>query len=185
MSSEQESIAPASINQGLSPEIIARYLQGAPPESEQYQFFVGDWDCELRAYAGEADAAVTLRAEWRAQWTHERRMLIDDLSVFLPGGEEVVAWVNLRTYSAETGCWEISGHRALSPGSGAITHGHWRNGEMQLDFDVHSSESVTQNAVRFYAITPESFEWEWQQRASSSPDWSLFASISARRMPSQ
>jgi hypothetical protein len=178
---QRETSPTVPANQALGPESIARYLKGAPPEMSQYEFFVGDWDCELRVHPSDGGPVLTLRAEWSARWVHERRMLVDDLSVFLPNQQEVLAWLNLRTYSEETGCWEISGHRALAPASGAITHGHWREGEMHLDFETEHDGRRVLHFVRFHAITPQSFEWEWRQRNESRADWSLFTSISAHR----
>jgi hypothetical protein len=171
----------AAANPALDPESIARYLKGAPPETSQYEFFIGDWNCELRVHSSGDEPALKLRAEWSARWVHERRMLIDDLSVFLPNEEEVLGWLNLRTYSEETGCWEISGHRALAPTSGAITRGRWREGEMHLDFETQHGSNRMRHFVRFYEITPESFEWEWRQQDESERAWKRFASISARR----
>lgn len=181
MTAQREITPAAATTAALGPETIARYLKGAPPEMSQYEFFVGDWDCELRAHPPGDGPALRLRAEWSARWVHERRMLVDDISVFLPSGEEALGWMNLRTYSEETGCWEISGHRALAPASGAITHGRWREGEMHLDFETEHAGHRLRHFVRFHDITPESFEWEWRQQDGSGTDWSLFASISARR----
>lgn len=181
MTAGQETPQAAPLNAGLSPDSIGRYLRGAPPEMSQYEFLIGDWDCELRVHPPGAAPPVILRGEWHAKWVHGRRMLVDDISIFLPSGEEALGWLNLRTYSEETGCWEISGHRALAPSSGAITHGHWRDGEMHLDFETQHAGRAMRNFVRFHEITPGSFEWEWKHQDEASTDWKLFASISARR----
>ena len=150
------SIPPAPA--GLGPESIARYLKGAPPEMDQYAFFIGSWDCEVRLSPGGDSESLGFRGEWKAHWVHEGRMLVDDLTIFLPTGEEILGWLNLRTWCDDTGCWEISGHRALSPGSGAVTRGYWREGEMQLEFDVGLAGERIENRVRFFGIAADRFE---------------------------
>jgi hypothetical protein len=184
MSASQEVASAPPSNATLNPESIARYLQGVPPQMEQYAFFIGDWDCELRAHAPGGGPPRVLRAEWRARWVHQGRMLVDDLGVFLPDGKEVLGWMNLRTWCHEAGCWQISGHRVLAPCSGAITSGYWRDGEMQLEFDTGSEGARVENRVRFHAITDRSFEWEWRSRPAGHEPFALFAALSARRMDS-
>lgn len=171
----------AASNAGLGPETIVRYLQGAPPEMEQYAFFIGAWSCDVRAFPPDGSEPLALKGEWRAEWIHGGRMLYDDLSISLPSGEEIVGWVNLRTWSADSSCWVIGSQRALSPASGVITHGHWRDGEMQLEFTTEVDGAPLTHLVRFHAITPDSFEWVWQNRTTSERPWNTFASISARR----
>ena len=174
--------APSPGNTGLGLEDVARYLKGPPPEMAQYAFFVGAWNCTLHLPVPGAAEPLVLRAEWRARWVHAGRMLVDDLTVFLPDGREVLGWLNLRTFSEETGCWEISGQRALAPGSGVSTRGRWRDGEMHLDFATEREGRTVQHAVRFHEITEDSFAWEWTQRGPEDGDWQPFASIAARRL---
>ena len=166
---------------GLGPETIARYLQGPPLEMQQFAFFVGTWQCEVRVFPAEGGEPLALRGEWRAEWVHGGRMLADDLSVFLPNGDEVLGWMNLRTWCAETGCWAISAQRALAAATGTITHGHARDGEMHLSFGGSSDAGPTENLVRFHAITDDSFEWIWRTRVRGEAEWRDFAAISARR----
>ena len=79
--------------------------------------------------------------------------------------------------------WEITGQRVLEPATGTLTVGHWRDGEMHLTFTTQDGSDTVQHRVRFFEITPESFEWEWQQQLAAGADWIPFTTLSARRMP--
>lgn len=183
MDSEQAAVR----STGLEPESIAAYLAGAPPEMSQYAFFIGTWECELRvragsrARSGSAGEERRLRARWQAEWRHEGRILVDDLTVFAPNGHEILGWMNLRTFCAESGCWQISGHRALAASSGVVTRGHWRSGEMHLDFETDDAGQKVHNLVRFHEIRERSFEWVWEQRSEGASEWTRFAALSAQR----
>ncbi len=169
----------------LDPESIGRYVQGPPPEMSQYAFFIGDWDCELRAHPPGGGKPLAFAATWTARWVHDGRMLLDDLTVFLPDGREALGWLNLRTWSPEEGCWHISSQRALAPSSGIVTRGFFRGGEMQLEFEADGDAGPLENLVRFHGITEKSFEWEWSSRVAGTEPFRPFASLSARRSPTQ
>lgn len=175
---------PASVGSRLSPESIARYLDGAPDESSQFDFFIGSWDCDVTLHTGDAGGRVQLGGRWDARWTHGRRLLVDDLSLFLPDGTEVVGWVNLRTYCAESGAWEITGQRALAPAAAVRTQGHWRDGMMHLAFETPDERGALANRVRFHEIREDGWDWQWEYRDAKVRDdapWIPLATIHATR----
>lgn len=173
-----------SVERRLSAESIARYVKGAPEESSQFDFFIGRWDCDVTLHAGSAATPAQLTGLWEARWTHERRLLVDDLSVFLPDGTEILGWVNLRTFCADSGCWEIMGQRALEAAAPVRTMGRWREGEMHLAFETPDAAGVLANRVRFHDITADSWRWLWMVRAASAAEeapWVPLATILAKR----
>jgi len=168
----------------ITPESTARYVQGAPAESGQFEFFIGSWDCAVSIHGPSGEVSLELRGRWEARWTHERRLLVDDLSLFLPDGTEVLGWVNLRTFCQETGCWEISGQRALAPTAPTRTTGRWIDGQMHLSFQTMDPSGRLENRVRFHEISDDGWSWHWDCRAAGAAEevaWCRLTTIQARR----
>lgn len=172
---------PVSGSTSTMMRLFERYTLGAPPESDQFDFFIGTWDCEMKAWITGADP-VSLAARWDASWLQQRRMLMDELVVRLDNGDDIAAWVSLRTWCADTDSWQITSHQALAPCRPASTSGRWNDGEMTLTFSIEGDGGEPlDHEVMFHDIGPDSFEWQWNQRVRCGT-WRPFAQLSATRI---
>ena len=72
----------------VPPDVI-RYLQGAPPESQQFDFLIGDWDVAATRYKEDGSVLLQYRATWLARHLNEGRMVMDDFKALAPTGQNV------------------------------------------------------------------------------------------------
>jgi hypothetical protein len=166
----------------LPPE-IARYLRGAPPESRQFDFLIGDWDVAATRYKEDGSPLMHYKASWSAKHLNEGRMVIDDFKAHLPTGQDISSFVTLRTYSEATQRWELAGLPALQPAAIAQWRGAWKDGEMLLDaIGKDMAGASIQNKIRFFNITKDSFDWVSNNSHDNGKTWIKFASLRASRV---
>ena len=166
----------------LPPE-IARYLKGAPPESRQFDFLIGDWDVAATRYKEDGSALIHYKASWSAKHLNEGRMVVDDFKAHLPTGQDISSFVTLRTYSEATGRWELAGLPALQPATIVQWHGEWKGGEMLLDATGKDLAGATiQNKIRFFNITKDSFDWVSNNSHDDGKTWIKIASLRASKV---
>jgi hypothetical protein len=80
----------------ISPD-VARYLKGATPESQQFDFLIGDWDIAATRYKPDGSTLMEYKAAWNAKSLNEGRMIVDDFKALAPKGQAVSSYVTLRT----------------------------------------------------------------------------------------
>src|ERR1017187_10422765 len=88
------------------PPDVTRYLKGAPPESRQFDFLIGDWDVAARRFREDGSVLFQYKASWTARYLNDSRMIMDDFKALAPTGQEISSFVTLRTYSEVTRHWE-------------------------------------------------------------------------------
>ncbi|MGZ5781068.1 MAG: hypothetical protein ACXWIN_08940, partial [Burkholderiaceae bacterium] len=108
--------------QQVPPDVL-RYLKGAPPESLQFDFLIGDWDVTGTRYKPDGSVLMQYKAVWNATYLNDKRMVMDDFKALAPTGQEISSYVTLRTYSEVTHRWEMSGLSALQPTMNAAWSG--------------------------------------------------------------
>jgi hypothetical protein len=171
--------------QEQSPKIppdIARYLAGATAESLQFDFLIGDWRVEGARHDADGKILLTYVGSWSARYLHDRRMVMDDFAVCAPTGQEVSAFVTLRTYCDAAKRWEMAGLAAFQPAIGGTWFGHWVDGEMRLVAEALGPNGKTiKNEIRFFAIQPDGFQWESRNSHDDGKTWSKVASLAATR----
>ena len=94
-------------------------MQDPTEESLQFEFLIGEWRVDGRRYGPNGEQQYAGR--WQAQYLHGKRMVMDDFTVLAPSGQEVSAFITLRTFSPFTRRWEIAGMAALQP----AVNGKW------------------------------------------------------------
>lgn len=164
------------------PPDVLRYLKGAPPESLQFDFLIGDWDVAGTRYNPDGSVQMQYKASWTAKYLNDKRMVMDDFKALAPTGQDVSSYVTLRTYSEVTHRWEMSGLSALQPAMNAAWSGVWRDGEMQIEAVGKMPNGGTMmNRIRFFQIEKNSFKWESRISLDEGKNWGLNASLIATR----
>ena len=173
-----------SNNQSLQvPPDVARYLKGAPPESRQFDFLIGNWDVAASKYKEDGSLLFHYKASWSAKPLNEGRMVMDEFKAYLPTGQEISSYVTLRTYSETTRRWEMAGLSALQPAANAQGFGEWKDGEMLLDaVGVNPDGATINNKIRFFNIEKNSFNWESRISYDSGKTWAKAATFVASRI---
>ena len=165
------------------PSDVARYLKGAPPESLQFDFLIGDWDVAATKYKEDGSLLFQYKASWSAQYLNEGRMVMDEFKAYFPTGQEISSYVTLRTYSETIGRWEMTGLSALQSNANARWFGEWKDGEMLLDaVGVNPEGATINNKIRFFNIEKNSFTWESRMSDNSGKTWTKSAFLVASRI---
>jgi hypothetical protein len=172
---------PAPVTQ-LPPD-VARYLKGAPPESRQFDFLIGQWDVAATRYGHDGAVLVRYQASWTARHLNDGRMVMDDFKARAPNGHDVSSYVTLRTYCETTGRWEMAGLSALQPAMNAQWHGQFDEGEMHLEAAGLNPEGKSvMTRIRFFAIEQDSFSWDSKASVDGGTNWVPQASLTATRV---
>lgn len=165
------------------PPDVLRYLKGAPSESLQFDFLIGDWDVAGTRYTPDGAVLMQYKASWNAKYLNDKRMVIDDFKALAPTGQDVSSYVTLRTYSEVTHRWEMAGLSALQPAMNAAWSGVWKDGEMQIEAAGKMPDGVTmRNRIRFFQIEKNSFHWESRVSMDDGKTWTLNAALVATRV---
>ena len=160
------------------PPEVARYLRGAETENLQFEFLIGEWTVEGRRFAKSGDVLMRYSGTWRAQYLHDKRIVLDDFATHLPTGEETSSFVTLRSYCALTQRWEMAGLGALQPGMNGEWFGRLRGQDMVLQATARLADgSVVRNRIRFHDIAPDRFRWESHNRFDDGETWVLAANM--------
>jgi ABC-type cobalamin/Fe3+-siderophores transport system ATPase subunit len=109
-------------------------------------------------------------------------MVLDEFTSRLDYASEISYMATLRTYSSATRRWEMSFLIAHQPQLITSFSGVFKDGEMQLE---GSGRTLTGEPVlvrvRFFDITPSSFEWENRVSLDWGVTWYRDNTISASR----
>ena len=169
-----------------APPDVARYLSGPPPESQQFDFLIGDWSVAATRYKEDGSTLFQYKATWNAKYLNEGRMIVDDFKAYAPTGQAVSSYVTLRTYSETNHRWEMAGLAALQPAVSAEWFGEWKDGEMLMSATGKDpAGNVVKTKIRFFHIAKDSFEWESQVSRDDGKTWSKTATLLASRETQQ
>ena len=167
--------------QQMPPE-VARYLSGAPPESRQFDFLIGDWTIAATRYKPDGSPLFQYKATWNAHYINEGRMIVDDFKAYAPTGQAISSYVTLRTYSEANHRWEMTGLAALQPAVSAEWSGEWKDGEMLTTASGKDpTGKLVRTKIRFFHIAKDSFEWESLVSLDDGKTWNKTADLLASR----
>jgi hypothetical protein len=165
------------------PPHVALYLAGATPEAAEFGFLIGEWSVEGRRFDAAGADLFRYQARWRAEYLHDRRLVLDDFTFLSPSGEELSAFVTLRTYAPASGRWEIAGLAALLPGLNGQWNGRAVGDEMHLVAEFRLPDgAVARQRERFYDIAADSFCWESLDSRDDGRTWSRNSALTASRV---
>jgi len=164
------------------PADAARYLQGAPEQSHQFDFLIGQWDVSATRYGADGSVQWVYPASWCAQHVNDGRMVMDEFRAQLPDGREIACYVTLRTYCDTLQRWELTGLASLQPAAQAQWHGQHVDGDMLLEAAAKDAQGQSiLSKIRFFDIQPDAFQWENRVSHDEGKSWLLSASLVARR----
>ena len=83
---------------------VADLNPDAPPETEQYAFIVGEWDCKTRFMTSANGDYSEGSATWTGEYILDGWAILDTWVSTLPNGKEFIG-VNIRSFDKETGKW--------------------------------------------------------------------------------
>jgi hypothetical protein len=165
-------------------ESILDYRQGRPAEASQFDFLLGEWDARSVRYRADGSELGGYDGTWRARHLHDARMILDEFTARLDDGSEISYMATLRTFSPSTRSWEMTFLIAHQPQLISSFSGAFEEGEMRFDGAGRTLTGQPVIArVRFFDITPTSFEWENRVSLDQGATWYRDSSISARRAP--
>jgi len=164
-------------------EGVLAYMQGTPDESSQFDFLLGEWEARTTRYRADGSEIAGYGGTWRARHLHDRRILLDEFTARLDDGSEISYMATLRTYCASTQRWEMTFLIAHQPQLISSFSGIWADGQMRLEGSGRTLAGQAVLArVRFFEITPTSFEWENHVSLDGGMTWYRDSAISARRI---
>jgi hypothetical protein len=180
--SEEQIVQESKSQAPQVPPEVARYLKGALPEGQQFDFLIGDWDVAATRYKDDGSAPFQYKASWNAKYLNDGRMIVDDFKAYAPTGQAVSSYVTLRTYSEATHRWEMAGLSALQPAGSAEWYGELKDGEMLLNANGKDpAGNMVKTKIRFFNIAKNSFSWESKVSRDEGKTWIKTASLLASK----
>jgi hypothetical protein len=164
------------------PTEILRYLKAPVAESRQFDFLIGEWNVDGIRYKDDGTPLLTYKASWVAVQLNGGRMIMDDFKALGPTGQPVSSFVTLRTYSEADCRWEFVGLRALSSAIPSQWYGVAKDGEMLLEANLLTGDTMKKTRARFFNITAESFSWEGDVSVDQGKRWRKMGEIKAVRV---
>jgi hypothetical protein len=163
-------------------EGILAYRQGPPKEASQFDFLLGEWNARTTRYRTDGSEIGGYAGTWRARHLHDARMVLDEFTARLDDGSEISYMATLRTFSTATHRWEMTFLIAHQPQLITTFSGIFEDGEMRLDGSGRTLAGGPVAArVRFFDITPTSFQWENRVSLDEGATWYRDSAISAHR----
>ncbi len=164
-------------------EAIVAYLKGVPEEMKQFDFFLGEWDTQSVRYRPDGSKIGEYGGTWTARQLNGGRMILDDFRACMPNnGPEFAYMATLRTYSPQTKQWEMTFLVAHQPQLVTEFRGERKDREMHLRGKGRTADGDDVMArVRFFDITPDSFEWANESSLDGGETWYCDNTISAKR----
>lgn len=141
----------------------------APPETEQFAFIIGEWDCTQRSMGPDGKLSPPAKARWTGRWELDGWAIRDDWSRTMPDGS-VLKGFNIRSFNPRTGKWD---NRWLQTGN--------------LEWKYFEAERVGETMVMtgegedrfgkfvehntFHDITAESWSWRKDRSYDGGETW--------------
>jgi len=144
--------------------VSASVQTSVPPETKQFDFWIGDWKCSGESYdakgtATHTDATNTITSEFDGHVVQEH---------FQTGsfhGTSVSVYVPTRKQWFQTWVDNQGAYIALS--------GNMEGGKMILQTLANPKRPKAANRMIFENISPESFDWNWQSTKDGGKNWTL------------
>lgn len=141
----------------------------APPQTEQFAFLVGSWNCQTR-FMGPDGEFTEGQATWTGHWVLDGWAIKDDWVSTLPDGREFQGF-NIRSFNPRSGKWD---NRWLPQ----VTL-QWRHYESEMVGDTMVMTGGTGEDARgaftdrntFYDIGPDSWKWRKDRSYDGGETW--------------
>jgi len=148
---------------------------GAPPEANQFDFLVGQWQLDVTPKVSGLAAMIhgtpKLVGTWKAWRVMDGTALEDEMRIFDASGNPASATRTLRMYARGEGRWKVVGidtYHGRSSESSAQQHG----AEMQIDGHFTGGEGKqTLTRTRYFAISADAFRMQQDRSADNGQTW--------------
>jgi hypothetical protein len=153
----------------------------APEQASQFEFLIGEWDCEWTGFNKEGEALAPLPCRWSARYTFDGRMVQDDYRLWDSDQKLIFSGTTLRSYSPDKARWEFVFLGSQQPAWPRF-HGRWEQGEMRIHAegtDRQGRDFVSR--IKFHKITSNSFEWRMDTSYDGGETWQLSGINTATR----
>lgn len=155
----------------------------APPETAQFAFLIGAWDCTTRSMKPDGSGFAEGQARWTGYWILDGWAIQDDWESTRPDGQ-AVRGTNIRSFNPKTRKWD---NRWLS--SGTLQWVYFE-AEEQGDTMVMIGGEGRDRAGRdyvdrnlFHEITADAWKWRKDRSFDGGKTWlEGVAFIEARRV---
>ena len=155
----------------------------APPELQQFAFFIGTWQCSgLDRH--EDGTEEPFEAVWTGRWALDGHVIADDYEARDSDGHRVVLGSHYRFFNAKTRRWVMKWHDALDtswidlcpPDLGGVTVA--ANGEISYIFRFNDE---LLGRVTIGNISDEHFTWRADASRDQGESWTTFRVLEAHR----
>jgi hypothetical protein len=153
----------------------ALFAQVPAPESQQFDFLLGQWELDVQPKVSGIAAAIhgspKLVGTWKAWRALDGLAVEDEMRVVDASGNPISLSHALRTYSKSEGRWKVQGLDAyrsrFSESSGQL-----QGGEMRMSgrgFDAEGHPVVTR--IRYYDIGANGFRMQQDRSSDDGRNW--------------
>ena len=136
--------------------LLARVNPGAPPETAQYGFMVGEFDCAItyKSYQdGEWVVSRTGRASWDARYIMNGHAILDEFR-----DENGDTNVDVRVFDAENKHWLVH-YTTANPAAGQIHQANEVDGKMVMLSPREANGFAYTERISFEPQGPDSYRW--------------------------
>lgn len=156
---------------GHHPSGFGRLNPQAPPETEQFSFIVGAWDCTTKFMKPDGSGYGEGRARWIGYYILDGWAIQDDWIGIRPDGSESRG-TNIRSFNQRTGKWD---NRWLAAGSLA-----WKYFESEQKGDTmvmiggegKDARGAFVDRNIFHDITADHWSWRKDRSYDGGETWS-------------
>jgi hypothetical protein len=159
----------ALVASAASAEVAGRHPD-APPETEQFAFLIGEWDCAIRSMGPSGELGAPARAKWVGRWDLGGWAIRDDWTGYPPGGGTSHGF-NIRSFNPRTGKWD---NRWLQ--SGSLEWKYFEAEQVGETMVMTGGEGVDPNGEfvdrnTFFDISPDSWRWRKDRSYDGGKTW--------------
>lgn len=163
-------LAPHSAAAGPRGGDFGRLNPEAPPETAQFAFLVGEWECKTKFMKPDGSGYQQGRATWTGYFILDGWAIQDDWVGYGPDGKEGHG-TNLRSFNPRTGKWD---NRWLPAGSlqWAYFEAEQRGDTLVMTGGEGTDprgEYVDRNV--FYDVSPHGFRWRKDRSYDGGETW--------------
>lgn len=158
------------------------YTDGPPAEMNQLLFLIGEWDTSFKAYDSAGKEFNNGNGKWRASFSKDKRMIIDEYDLLQSDGSVISSSTTLRTYSPVTKQWEMTNLYSMRPSKMATFTGKMVDHDFLATMNIPSPDGhATILKIRFFNITNDEFEWEQSASWDDGSTWTRMVLVRSNR----
>ena len=147
----------------------AALASAIPPETRQFDFWLGEWDADWEGGCGNNSIRATLGGRVVEERFHSADLALDGVS--------------LSIYNPDLGQWQQTW--VDNQGSYIDLAGGWDGERMVLATTRTRMGRVTQLRMVFFNILADQFDWVWERSVDAGTTWEQLWHIHYQRSAAQ